>query len=567
MQDFFRLFNLKMQVLFGSPKKHEWLVDKSNLLVGENHQFIITLLYSYDTASKDNRWFQNPFLLEVASFIIKDICQNERMIRHRRLLPILSESYPLVVKHLPKLKLQYEKYLFKLAKHYTEEVMQRRDLTQLTSANVGYGTNHLAVELKGIAQYLNYCSKNCGAIKGLDKKFLKEFLQRFMNYMHPAGYWAESDGPALNYNTLTAVSLMGLANELGEVKKYWKNFLAVANFHTYATLPDGRYIDIMDGRNTNCAYLNRGAVLSITPEGSALYQTMITLLENSLPKYSLFAEPLALLLFDEKMKLKYGAKSSRSVWSKKKIEQKLGDFLVVKNQSWIAGASNIKFRPRPEGHFNLDYQNLLTLYHTDYGEIFGGQNSKNDPEISFFSKFMNKFDGSPVEKPMPKYIPGNGSIEYKNNSLLVNRDYRGFEGCYEIIFKNARQLEIILYARARAEEYPIQCNLILPCGVNHPIKSAKKKTITFDKKAKTLTNKETGKYIVIDEVIAPWLISKNKGKKLKITVPDSATIKWPFKPWDTYNLKTDRALNPEGWFCLMVIDLTNKPVKLLIDII
>jgi hypothetical protein len=138
--------------------------------------------------------------------------------------------YPLVVKHLPKLKNQYEKYLFKVASHYTEEVIARKDLTQLSSANVGYGTNHLAVELKGVTQYLNYCSKTCGSIKGLNKNFLKEYLKRFMDYMHPAGYWPESDGPALNYNTLTAVSLMGLAHELGQVKSYWNHFLATANF-------------------------------------------------------------------------------------------------------------------------------------------------------------------------------------------------------------------------------------------------------------------------------------------------------------------------------------------------
>jgi hypothetical protein len=323
----------------------------------------------------------------------------------------------------------------------------------------------------------------------------------------------------------------------------------------------------MDGRNSNCSYFNRGAVLSITPEGSRLYQAMIKLLEGTLPTSNYIGEPLALLLFDEKMKSQYGAKISKSAWNKKNITEKLGDFLVVKNQSWIAGASNIKFRPRPEGHFNLDYQNLLSLYHTEYGEIFGGQNSKNDPEIGSFSKFMNKFDGAPVKEPMPKYIPGNGSIAYKNNTLTVNRDYRGFEGSIDVKFINAKKVELILTARARAEEYPVQCNLILPCGIDRPMMNAKKKTITFDKKAKRITNKDTGKYILMEEKLTSRVISKNKGKKLKISVPDAATIKWPFKPWDTYNLVSDRELLPSAWYCVMSIDLTNQPTKLIIEII
>jgi hypothetical protein len=567
MRDFFRLFNLKMKNVFGDPEASTWLIEKSLLLERENRQVIGSFLYVYDTKNKFNIWYKNPILLEAIEFIIKDVCQDKKLAGFRRLLPILSESYPLLLKYLPKLKNQYDKYFFTLAKYFAHELIARKDLTELTSANIGYGTNHLTVELKGVTQYLKYCAKNCGSLEHIDKKFLKSYLKRFMEYMHPAGYWAECDGPALMYNTLSAVTLMAVANELDEMKTYLKQFKTSADFHSHATLPDGRFIDIMDGRNSNCTYSHRGAFLTLTPEGCALYETAIVLQENVIAEEKYFGEPLALLLFDEKMRAKYGVKKSKSCWSKKNIEKQLGEFLIVKNQSWIAGASNIKFTPRPEGHFNIDYQNLLSLYHTEFGEILGGQNSKNDPEISFFSKFMTSFDGYPVKSPMPKYIPEKGIMDYKKGCLSLMRAYRGFEGKYEVRFISANKLEITLSANARANEYPIQCNLILPCGVDHAFVDSKKKKVTFDETEKTLTNAQTGPYIYFEEKVSLRVMPKNKGKRLKITVPDEATIKWPFKPWDTYNLVSDRELSSSAWYCLMVIDLTNKPTKLLIEIV
>lgn len=566
MKDFFRIFSAKMRVIGGNPEKPNWLIEKPFLLTSENPQIIYSLLFAYQAEHKNNAWYKNKFILEAAEYVVTELLKNKDSYRMRRLSSVLMETYPLLCIHLPHLKTKYEVLVKNSAIHFAEKLVDRQYLTQLSSANIGYGTNHLSIELKAIVQYFKYCEKALGGLPNINEVFLKNYLKRFMDYMNPEGYWPETDGPASCYNRLTGSCILSVAIELNEVEKYRRHFEKVSEFHAYTTFPDGRLMDLFDGRNSNASLDHLGTFLPFTPAGNYWYEKMIPLFEKNLPFNYAFGQALHFLLVDEIVKEKFGVKESVSAWKNKNVEKKINDFMVVKNENWIAGVSNFKFRPRPEGHFTIDHQNLLSLYHTEFGEIFGGQNSKNDPEIAFFSKFMTTFDGDPVSKPMPKYIPGNGKIKYQDNSLSVERDYRGFEGCFSVIFKDAYHLEISLSARARAEEYPIQCNLILPCGTERPFFDANQNQIILDETPKQLTKKDTGDFICFNEYMAPQVLEKGKNKKLKISVPKEATIQWPFKPWDTYNTVSDRELLPKKWYCVMHINLTHEPVLLNIEI-
>ena len=48
MRDFFQIFNLKMQRVFGDPKLPEWKIEKALLVKGQNPQIIGSMLYAYD---------------------------------------------------------------------------------------------------------------------------------------------------------------------------------------------------------------------------------------------------------------------------------------------------------------------------------------------------------------------------------------------------------------------------------------------------------------------------------------------------------------------------------------
>lgn len=566
MKDFFRIFSLKMRGFFGEPANPVWKIDREAFMKTENAQIIGSFLYGYHHEHSENEWSKSPILLEATEVILQEMFKLKNY-HPNRVSYVLMEAFPLLKKYLPHLSTSFEPMLKGFATHFGNKLIDRQYLTQLTSANVGYGTNHLAVELKVVTQYFKYCEKSLGVIPGINETFLKNFLQRFMEYMNPEGYWPETDGPALIYNRLTGSTLLDVAIELNELETYRKHFEKVSDFHVYTTMPDGRLMDILDGRNSNGSFNHLGSFLPLTPFGNDWYQKMMPLCEKDIDTCYSFGQALEFLRASEKIKDKYGVKESVSVWKAKSLEKKINDFTIVKNDLWIAGISTFKFRPRPEGHFTFDHQNIFSLFHTEFGEIFGGQNSKNDPEIATFSKFMNTFDGDPVTKPMPKYIPGNGKASYLKNKLSVERDYRGFEGCLSIEFKDSHLAELTLFARARANEYPIQCNLILPCGSHKPFFDANQKTIPLDESAKLLTNKEVGSFVYFPEYKNSNILAKGKNRKLKLSVPNEATIQWPFKPWDTYNTVSDRELLPNKWYCVMHINLTNEPVKLKIEIV
>ena len=184
-----------MGVIFGKPESPSWLIEKSSLLTSENPQIIYSLLFAYQTEHKDNAWYKNKMLLEAAEHVANELIKNKDSYRNRRLASVLMETYPLLSVHLPHLKANYEVLIKKAATHFAEKLVDRQYLTQLTSANVGYGTNHLAIELKGIVQYHKYGEKSLGALPSINEKFLKNYLKRFMEYMNPEGYWPETDGP------------------------------------------------------------------------------------------------------------------------------------------------------------------------------------------------------------------------------------------------------------------------------------------------------------------------------------------------------------------------------------
>ena len=92
------------------------------------------------------------------------------------------------------------------------------------------------------------------------------------------------------------------------------------------------------------------------------------------------------------------------------------------------------------------------------------------------------------------------------------------------------------------------------------------KEIVLDEKAKDMSVIKTGKDLYFGERFNKYVLPKNKKKQLKISVPTEATIKWPFKPWDTYNLETDRELLPKNWYCIMVVNVNSQPTKITIEI-
>ncbi|MFH1707128.1 MAG: hypothetical protein ABIF71_04335 [Planctomycetota bacterium] len=418
---------------------------------------------------------------------------------------------------------------------------------------MGYGTNHLTIELSGLTAYARVFRDDPGW-QGMDpggpafEGWLAAYLDRFMAYMDDGGYWPESDGPAQGYNSLTANSLLRAAIDLGRMDRQLKRFRAAARFHVVNTLPDLMSTGLMDGRNGRLPVLVRTSFCGLIPEGRPLVDAVarLNLAESTRPEGRVSGETMNELLTDL-LAGPWFAPAGPSVWEPRDLTHTVrNDWAVLKRGPWIAAACNIPFRARPEGHWNLDYQNLFMLHHCEAGTILNGNHGKNDPEMATFHKRFDTFDGKPVP-PVWVHLPGAGRLETRGDGFRLWRDYRGFEGTVAIAFADDHTAVIRLSAAARLAEYPVMCALQPAVGFGGCFHDASGRAIAVTAAPFVLNGADLGGALVFAPARGPGADPAAEGRPVRMSLPEDAMLVWPYKPWDCYNLKTDRHTHPSGW--------------------
>ena len=242
----------EMERLFGSLNAPQIPLDAA-MLERENPQIVHTLAYLYRTEVPENPWRGQAVLLETIRKIAAHILASASL--PRRSVHPLMHAFRLIRADLGEEEGRWKENLARFVRELLmPELRERERLTAFTSANVGYGSNHLAVELSGLTAYIaafrddpDFERMHPGG-SGL-VAFADAYLKRFMAYMHPDGYWAECDGPALSYNTLTAMALYSAARDLRAVETYREGFERCARFHCATTLPNLTKTSIAEGRN------------------------------------------------------------------------------------------------------------------------------------------------------------------------------------------------------------------------------------------------------------------------------------------------------------------------------
>lgn len=226
--------------LLGSPDDPRVPGDDV-LLAGQNPQISHTLAYLYSRELPGNRWQGHPVLLQLVERLKAHTLVEEPL--PRRLIHPLMHAFRLVRGDLGDKAGQWKEDLARFVRKRLMPVLEDRDrITALSSANVGYGTNHLAVELSGLTGYIKafgddpeFSQMDPGGPELV--AFARAFLTRFVDYMHPDGYWVECDGPAISYNTLTGQALYACARDLGTVEEHRSAFETASQFHCATTLP------------------------------------------------------------------------------------------------------------------------------------------------------------------------------------------------------------------------------------------------------------------------------------------------------------------------------------------
>ncbi len=535
-------------------------------------QGIYPLARLYALDEPGNPWRGRPVLLECARLMARRLFGRGQEVERRAFSPLIR-AYGLLRRELPDAA-EWRDGIRRLAREdLLPRLREMSRLTVLSSANVGYGTNHLAMLVMGLSAYVKVF-RGEGDFAETDPggpgvvELAEEWLERFMDYMDEGGYWAESDGPAQGYNTLTSSCLFRAAIDLGLLEKYRRRLEASAAYHTRHVFPNLETTGVTDGRNPAGGVKLRLDVCGLLPEGRfVMERAMARCAEESAAgrRYSPEACSILCHLLDE---IPYLCAEGRDIWRQESWCFRTGSqFSVQKSGPWMSAASNIQFRPRPEGHWNLDYQNLFSLYHAAFGTVLRGSNSKNDPQLSTFNKAFTSFDGEPLERPMWKYVPGRGRLAARDDGFSLWRDYRGFEGKIDLEVLDPRRCRIRIGVRARLSEYPVNCSLQPAVGPGRGFSGADGKEYDVGEGPVLVSGRDLGGALVLRPEQRPCVVSGDAPRPVRISLPDDAELSWPYKGWDTYNLETDRFLKPRDWTAILRVPVGEQGVHLLVELL
>ncbi|MCX7591942.1 MAG: hypothetical protein N2255_09990 [Kiritimatiellae bacterium] len=536
------------------------------------------LAWLFATPRPENRWYMHPVLLDAieraGERLFRELADEEHLEVFRRTGHPLIHGFALARGHL-RTPDRWMAGIAKLMTSYFLPVLRERErLTIFSSANCGYGTNHLAVELSALSAFVHVFEGDpqmMGEVTGREDlvSYARKYLERFMAYMAPGGYWAECDGPANQYNKLTASALLRAAMDLKEVTTYRSHFERAARFHITYLFPNLWSVGVTDGRNRQGTCVDGMAFCGLLPEGRNLLRLVAQRLVNeSRQGRRLSGEMLAELVTYIRAEPYFSHELAPLVWERESYTDSIGeDFAVLKRGPWMAAFSNFVFRPRPEGHWNLDYQNLLSLYHRAFGIIFYGHNSKKDPELSTFNKAFMTFDSRPLDKPMWKYVPGKGRFAIRDDGFDLMRDYRGFEGYLSLRFHSDSKATLTIRANTRLSEYPITCSLQPAAGYRRRFQDANGAYIEIDEKAFHMTGAQLGGVMVLEPESCPDVTAANSGRPLRLNLPPDAELVWPHKAWDPYNLESDRCEKPDQWTLLLKIPVWKDGVELALELL
>lgn len=537
--------------------------ETATLLDKWNPCMVFPLAYAYVTEHEDNVLFDQPIALEAMDLIRAKILETGGV---RRQSYPLVHAFAAIRDKLPAgARKQWKQDIVKLiSEKVFPEVQQRERLTVLSSANVGTGTNHLAMEFSGLVAYAttfrndpDFEQMNPGGEQLI--QYVTDYLARFMNYMHDDGYWSECDGPVIGYNCLTAHATYVSARDLGLVETYRSHFEKTARFHCITTLCNLEGAKIVDGRQRDREVkMHSPATLLFLPEGRTLFNKAIEVAEKEWKANpaALSGEILNYLLAAINAAEDQVDDLAPHTWETGDCDRVLSDnFAFVRRGGWIAGVSNQQFTPRPEGHWNLDYTTLFMLYHDAVGSVLLGLNSKNDPLHATFHHKYTKFDGYdlPPHAPLWQCLPGEGHFTIADGGVSVMRDYRGFEGLLDFKVIDDMTAELHLNANINLDDYPVGATLLPAIDFGSSFKDGCGRSHTITEEPFALSGADLGGCIVLEPQESPNVFRDAGRRPVSLHIPDDAVLRWPHGAWDPYNLVTDRYVPIKGKSVLLEI--------------
>lgn len=215
------------------------------------------------------------------------------------------------------------------------------------------------------------------------KLLAEDFMDKFVAFQSPEGYWAEGHGPVGQYcsTTLAGVARM---NRLYKKEKYNSALLKAYQYFYKISYPDFSFVELTDKRNHyNKFTLTWGFHgLSDTPEGRTF---ALKALEANLINAKDFTGEGCARLLENYIYMKRGPIKTYKNWSGKQF---LGNHSVfIRKNSWQINYSVNPVVVHPKSSFRLDYGKVYSVWHNSVGLLIdGSQGKNNDKHNTFYYK-------------------------------------------------------------------------------------------------------------------------------------------------------------------------------------
>lgn len=212
------------------------------------------------------------------------------------------------------------------------------------------------------------------------KSLAKNFMDRFVAFQSPEGYWAEGHGPVGQYcsTTLAGVARM---NRLYKKEKYNAALFKAFQYFYKISYPDFSFVELTDKRNHYSKFsLTWGFHgLSNSPEGRTFALKSI---ESNLKVAKEFTGEGCARLLENYIHMKRGPTKTHKNWVGKQF---LGNHSVfIRKNSWQINYSVNPVVVHPNSSFRLDYGKVYSVWHNAIGLLIDGSQGKNNDQHNSF---------------------------------------------------------------------------------------------------------------------------------------------------------------------------------------
>jgi hypothetical protein len=361
----------------------------------------------------------------------------------------------------------------------------------------------------------------------------RQFMAKVCATQDSGGYWSEHQGPVVGYN-LVYTDALGTYFAMSQDEGVLPALQRAAEFHAAFTYPDGSRVETVDERNPYKSGVSLGTVgFTFSPLGRQFLKQQLQQTQADGKHVSADAAA-SMILYGREGPCGNGGLPSSFVLGD-------GDAMIARHEPWFLCLSAFCCEV-PKSRWIQDRQSFCSLFHQQVGLIVGGGNTKLQPGWSTFcvgdaSLLAHRpGDTHPDFRPPGRlwHVPDRVTLDVENQQLDLRY---GEQECRLVAdTSDPKQVRLTLTAVNRTD-HPVRANLTLLPHVGEAWTTESGEGDVLAETPINLTARQTGSWFAHHG----W----------RISVPPTASIRWPVLPHNPYR-KDGRASAGEGRIVLSI---------------